>query len=145
MALLPRFDLHVPIAQERLSDRERERHAFGRARLVGLDNRNDLLGERERVHLVSIRCISTRGSATPATWTRTPRWHGPIPPSGWYIVTKYHDEDGAEPEEHHFCSDRCQSLGPMPPDVRASRRREMEEEERVAAEAQRSGTGAGHV
>jgi hypothetical protein len=57
------------------------------------------------------------------------------PPMGWYIVTQFQEAEGAEPEEHHFCSNRCQSLGPMPPEVRAIRRREFEEEARAAAEA----------
>jgi hypothetical protein len=59
------------------------------------------------------------------------------PPPAWRIVTVYQEEEGAEPTEHHFCGRPCMVVGPLPPDVREKRRKEMERAAAIAAEADR--------
>jgi hypothetical protein len=115
----------IAIAEQRLSDRERQRNALGGAALVRFDDGHELLGERQSVHAIEY------------TEMHQYAWicdhcdldeHTPMsradPPAGWYVVTQFQDGDDAEPTEHHFCSHRCQALGPMPADVRAANRRE---------------------
>ncbi len=50
------------------------------------------------------------------------------PPPGWRIVAIYGEEDGAEPDEQHYCSDACAVVGTFPPDLREARRKELERE-----------------